>query len=108
MICFDKMDDTLLEHFFGGDGTFRAKMFNDGMNKILKGTLTPGASIGEHVHDTSSEIIFILSGEGTVIHNGKAERIAATDCHYCKKGESHSLINNGEYDLVFYAVVPVQ
>ena len=108
MLYFDKMDDTVLEHFWGGEGTFVAKIFNDGLNKILKGTLAPGASIGEHVHEGTSEIIFIFSGEGTVLHNGTAERIRATDCHYCKKGESHSLINDGKYDLVFYAVVPVQ
>lgn len=108
MIYFDKVETTELEHFFGGEGTFVAKIFNDGLNKILKGTLVPGASIGEHVHETSSEIIFVLSGEGTVIHNGTVEHIKASDCHYCKKGESHSLINDGAAALVFYAVVPVQ
>ena len=30
------------------------------------------------------------------------------DCHYCPKGHTHSLINNSDEDLVFFAVVPVQ
>ena len=27
-------------------------------------------------------------------------------CHYCPQGHSHSFINEGDQDLVFYAVVP--
>lgn len=30
------------------------------------------------------------------------------DCHYCPKGHSHSLENDGAEDLVFYTVVPRQ
>ena len=29
-------------------------------------------------------------------------------CHYCKKGSSHTLVNDGEEELVFFAVVPQQ
>ena len=30
------------------------------------------------------------------------------DCHYCPKGHSHSLENDGAEDLVFYTVVAQQ
>ena len=29
-------------------------------------------------------------------------------CHYCPKGHSHGLFNDGDEDLVFFAVVPAQ
>ncbi len=108
MIRFDNIPESALEHFQGGEGTFFARIFNDGVNKILKGSLNSGCSIGMHCHDTSSEIIFILSGSGKVLLDGGEEYLSAGDCHYCKKGESHSLINCGEEPLIFYAVVPQQ
>ncbi len=38
----------------------------------------------------------------------KYETVTAGGCHYCPKGHSHSLVNNGTEDVVFFAVVPEQ
>lgn len=108
LIQFDLMENTVLPNFYGGDGEMVAKMFRDGQNKILKGTLAPGCNIGLHRHETSSEIIFILSGEGNVVFDDHSEPLLAGDCHYCPKGHEHALRNDGNVDLVFYAVVPEQ
>ena len=54
------------------------------------------------------EIIFILSGSCKVIYEGKEEYLTVGDCHYCKKGQSHAIINNGDEDLVMFAVVCAQ
>ncbi len=108
MIDFHTLSETVLPQFNGGEGTFFAKIFNDGTNKILRGRLPKGASIGLHCHQTSSEVIFILSGEGKAILNGTEEKLVAGNCHYCPKGQSHALMNVGDEDLVFYAVVPQQ
>ncbi len=108
MIKFENISESALEHFQGGEGTFYAHMFNDGVNKILKGRLEKGCSIGMHCHDTSSEIIFVLSGCGRMLHGGKEELLQSGDCHYCKKGESHSFIGCSDEPLIFYAVVPQQ
>lgn len=97
-----------LEHFNGGEKTFFAHMYNDGTNKILLGRLEPGASIGMHTHETSSEIIYYLAGSGKVICDGAEERVAAGGCHYCPKGHGHTMINDGTEDLLFFAVVPQQ
>jgi len=106
MIKFDEMELTVLPNFYGGEKELRANMQTDELNKILKGRLVSGATIGLHRHDTSSEIIFFLSGNGKMIIDGRQERITAGDCHYCKMGSEHSMINDGTEDLVFYAVVP--
>ena len=107
MIKFNEMPDTVLEHFNGGEGQFVAKMFNDGTNKILRGLLAPGCSIGMHTHSGTSETIFVLSGEGTMyLSDGGVEKLAAGDCHYCPEGEGHSFRNEGNTDLIFWAVVP--
>jgi len=108
MIKFDETNFKVLTNFNGGEKEFHANIVTDELNKILKGRLIPGASIGLHRHETSSEIIFFLSGSGKIITDGVEERITAGDCHYCKKGSEHTMINDTDEDLVFYAVVPQQ
>ncbi len=74
----------------------------------MRGRLVPGASIGLHTHETSSEIIYILQGSGKVLYDGEYEPVRTGTCHYCPKGHAHSLINDGNEDLTFFAVVPAQ
>ena len=107
-IDFKGMDSTVIEHFKGGEKEIKAKMFWDGTNRILHGVLIPGASIGEHTHETNSEMIFILSGNGTIIDDGVPSPISEGQCAYCPKGHSHSLVNTSNADLIFFAVVPNQ
>ena len=114
-IEFNKMDVTILPNFKGGEMEFAANMFFDGINRIFKGRLVPGASIGMHTHDDSCEVIFILEGKGTIVEltpSSNEENVSPVftgDCLYCPKDHSHSLRNTSdEGDLVFYAVVAKQ
>ena len=93
-------------NFKGGDGVLITRMFSDEKNKILYATLPPKSSVGEHRHETSSEIIYILSGTSTCICDGERESLAPGVCHYCPMGSTHTIINNSTEDLVFIAVVP--
>ncbi len=52
-------------------------------------------------------MIFITAGEGKVLYDEEEIRLKAGDCHYCPQGHAHSLINDSDADLTFYAVVPV-
>lgn len=108
IIDFSSMQKTVIPNFYGGEKETIARMFNDGKNKIMYGKLVGGASIGVHTHETSSEIIYILEGSGKVLFDGEYEALAKGMCHYCPKGHAHSLINDSESDLVFFAVVPEQ
>lgn len=109
------MDLTVLPNFKGGDKEFAANMFFDGTNRIFKGRLVPGATIGMHTHEDSCEVIFILEGRGTIVEkspeseDGILSSVKEGDCVYCPKGHTHSLRNTSdEGDLVFYAAVPQQ
>ena len=108
LIEFDKMEEQTIPHFQGGEGAFLTKMRVDELGKILRGRLEPGSTIGMHTHDASSEIIYILAGKGKVLYDGEYEPLSAGSCHYCPKGHSHSLINDSDGMLEFFAVVPVQ
>ena len=108
IIKFDEIEEKELKAFQGGMYALNAKIYTDGQNKILRGRLIPGASVGTHRHETSSEIIFLLQGQAKSICDGVEELLCAGDCHYCPKGSEHCLINVGEEEVLFYAVVPQQ
>lgn len=115
IIKFDDRNLCTLPNFKGGEKELKANMFFDGTNRILKGTLAPGASIGFHRHEGSCEMIFITGGKGQLIEQISEEsareihEVVPGDCLYCPEGQSHSLVNSSENeDLVFYAAVPKQ
>lgn len=108
MLDFTTIPESPFPHFKDGEGTFFARMAGDTNCKILHGRLPAGATIGLHTHEDSAEIIFFLSGTGKMLLDGETETIAAGLCHYCPKGSSHAMINEGDEDITFYAVVPKQ
>lgn len=105
-INFEGIEKTVIYNFYGGQKATIAKMFKDDYCKIMLGRLEPGASIGEHTHNTSSEIVFILKGECTVIYDDHRECIKAGQSHYCPLGHTHSVMNLTDEDVEFFTVVP--
>lgn len=108
IIDFKAMEETPLHHFKGGEGDTMARLFTNDLGKIMLGRLEPGCTIGFHKHETSSEIIYILSGTADFLYDDGTEEVSAGGCHYCPKGHSHSMRNHSGEDLVFFAVVPEQ
>lgn len=108
-IPYSEIKAEIFPNFKGGEKNLKAKMFFDGSNRILHGRLEVGGTIGIHCHETSSEIIYILSGDGKVLIDDTVEYLKPGDCHYCPKGHTHSLQNNSTTeDLEFFAVIPEQ
>lgn len=105
IIDFDNIREKRLPHFQGGEKEANFRIFSDDKEKILKGRLVPGASIGLHTHKEGSEIIYVLKGTGKVICDGEIEIVFPGMVHYCPQGSNHSLINDGLEDLFFFAVV---
>ena len=112
LINFNEIPEKAIEHFKGGEKTFRVKMFTDENNKIMRGVLEAGASIGLHTHEGNSEIVYVLGGTGKMLYKAEPFRDAVSEplsegsCTYCPMGHSHSLINDSDGELEFYAVVP--
>ena len=67
---FAHMEEEAFFRFKGGEGVTRARMFVDGHNRIMRGRLEPGCSIGLHTHEGSSEIVYVLSGTGKALYGG--------------------------------------
>ncbi len=111
ILKLDEIELCHLPEFKGGMKELAANMFFDGTNRIFRGCLVPGASIGIHTHEDSCEVIFVLSGHG-LLHEPETghKDVYSGDCLYCPKGYSHSLLNpeTSDEDLVFFAVVTAQ
>lgn len=108
IIDFDKIEFEKKTEFLGGNKNFYIRSFKDELNNIMCDRLEPGASIGYHKHAAGSEIIYIIKGHGKVLYDNIEERVEEGQCHYCPKGHYHSLINDSDSDLWFFAVVTQQ
>ena len=84
------------------------RIFKDDLNKVMRVRMTPHSSVGQHSHETDSEIILVLKGNGKVIFDGQELPIHEGQVHYCPKGHSHTIINDTEEELHLCCVVPQQ
>lgn len=75
---------------------------------MMVSRIPAGASIGLHEHTTSSEINYVLDGNGKAVCDGKEEMLQAGVCQYCPKGSSYTIFNTGMADLVLFTVVTEQ
>lgn len=105
IIDFNKIELKNMPAFKGGVGSIDANMFFDGTNRIFLARIKKGSSIGYHLHDTGSEIMYVLEGVATVTYNGEVTHATKGEVHYCKKGNSHSVKNEQDDDLLLYCVV---
>lgn len=79
---------------------------NSAFTMLGEVTLMPGSSIGMHTHGENEEIYIVLSGEGTYVDNDGSENIIKPgDTTLTRKGEKHSLANNGGAPLTFLAII---
>ncbi|MCR5844499.1 MAG: cupin domain-containing protein [Oscillospiraceae bacterium] len=99
------------------------KVFNGAgeavMRKILNGAdemygkgrvfnhalLHPGCEIGWHVHQGDGETYYILRGHGIFNDNGTTVEVGPGDVTFTNSGEGHALLNDGEEDLEFIALI---
>ena len=106
LIGFDQMKEVHEVGSKGGEGDNHLRIFADDFCRIVRGRLAAGAYVGLHTHEKDSEMIYILSGHGKILYQGEYLPLQPGDCHYCPMGHAHSLINDSDADLTFFAVVP--
>ncbi len=106
LINFEDLPKMSMENFRGGEKTTHERIYADMLNRFSKITLEPGATIGLHKHSTSSEFLMVVCGIGRVVCDGKTERLSAGLCSYCPMGSEHTIINDGEDDLILFSVTP--
>lgn len=99
------------ENMRGGNGTVELTNFATPEELNNKGrlfgniTLKPGCSIGYHVHETDSELFYLIKGEVLYNDNGVECVLSAGDVMICPAGTGHSIANNGQEDAVVCALI---
>ena len=107
-IDFDGIKSETIEGFHGGKGSITIKKIVKNNVAFIRAKLHPASSVGMHKHLTDSETIYILSGKGKTICDSETEVLSAGSVTFCPVGCSHCLINEGDDDLEFFAVIPKQ
>ena len=105
-IDFDEIAPKSIDGFKGGKGELIVRNYEDSDCKIMRHTLTPGASSGLHRHTGNCEIVFVLKGTATFHYDGHTETVTAGQVHYCPKGHEHYMENLTDSNVEYFAVVP--
>ena len=99
------------EHVNGGEGyilkeaLLKKEELGEHCRMFSLVTVPTGCELGCHEHHGETETYYILRGKGTYNDNGKEMDVKAGDVLFCKDGEGHGIVNTGEYDLVFVALI---
>ena len=99
------------ENMRGGNGTVELTSFATPDELNNKGrlfaniTLKPGCSIGYHVHETDSELFYLMKGQALYNDNGVEVSVSAGDVMLCPAGTGHAVANNGDEDVEICAVI---
>ena len=57
-----------------------------------------------HGHSAETEFYVVLSGRGTVRHDGGTFEVRSGDAFLFAPGEAHQLSNNAEEDFIYYVI----
>lgn len=101
----------LREGMRGGNGTVKLTNFTVPADLNDKGrmfgtiVLEPGCSIGYHVHESDSELFYILKGKAAYNDNGVETTVEAGDVTYCPAGTGHSIACLGEEAVELVALI---
>lgn len=105
MIDFTASPEIAIPHMNGGEGQIFARMCDGEHSRIIVTRIPAGSSIGLHEQTSGDDINYVMEGKGKAVCDGKEEPLSPGICHICPKGSSHTIINDGESDLVLFTVV---
>ncbi len=94
----------------GGEGVCQWKMLFYGMHlghpwhTVEFVVIPPGASCGEHTHNDTEEIYYLLSGRATMYLDGTPLEVSAGDLITTPIGSKHAIANHGDQDMHMFVV----
>ncbi|HEX7042085.1 MAG TPA: cupin domain-containing protein [Patescibacteria group bacterium] len=83
---------------------FRHVIYTGNHSQLVLMSLLPKEDIGEETHEDNDQILFIVSGEGEAILNGKMTKIGKKSVVFVPSGTKHNIINTGDEDMKLYTV----
>lgn len=83
---------------------FRHVIYTGLHSQLVLMSLLAGEDIGEEVHETSDQIIFIVDGDGETVLDGETTHIQKKSVVFVPAGIRHNIINKGDEDMKLYTV----
>lgn len=71
---------------------------------VKLGVYEPGGTADEHVHESSEHVFYILTGEMTIVVNGKSYSAQAGEGLYIPAGVPHAALNGAKGYTTYLAV----
>ena len=108
---FKDFSPELRENMRGGDGVVEVTGFvtpeelNNKGRLFGKIVLKPGCGIGFHVHETDSELFYIVKGTAVYDDNGEKTTVSAGDVTLTPAGTGHSIKNESDEDVELVALI---
>ncbi len=105
------MEKEVRERMRGGTGNveflhiFGKQELKGKVRLLARLRLSPGSSIGYHMHEGEEEVFYILSGSGVVTEQGVTSTVGPGDAVLTAGGEGHSIENQGAEPLEFIATI---
>lgn len=78
---------------------FRQVLETGKNTQIVIMSIPPQGEIGEEVHDTNDQVLYLVEGEGKVVLNGEELPYQKGDLVLVKAGTKHNFVNTGTSDL---------
>lgn len=101
MICYSKdVEKRLFIQCHDGIGTLECQDMlcgksDKGFRFFHHDVLEPGVTIGEHCHEQTEEIYYLVSGNCTLVYDGVDYPFGKGDFSLVKQGHSHGIRNTG-------------
>lgn len=75
---------------------FRKVLANSKHTQIVLMNINPGEDIGKEVHTDNDQVLYLVSGQGTVYLDGEEFEYNAGDCVLVPAGKEHNFTTTGE------------
>jgi mannose-6-phosphate isomerase-like protein (cupin superfamily) len=81
------------------------KVLHTGVNsQIVSMSIAVGDDIGEEVHQTTDQMLFVVDGKGEAVVAGEKRPLEENDVVFVPAGVKHNIINRGDEALKLFTV----
>ena len=83
---------------------FRHVIYTGKQSQLVLMSLLPHEDIGEEIHETSDQILFLVAGSGEAVLSGVTTPVEKHSVVFVPSGTKHNIINTSDEDMKLYTV----
>lgn len=91
-----------LEQTTLNNDTFRTVLASSKHTQVVVMSIKPGEDIGKEVHDKEDQVLYLVSGKGTVYLDGNESEFNPGDCVLVPAGVEHNFTTTGDEPMKIF------